>query len=245
MSEYGQAVALAIFSLVLPVGWSWLKGKWVKVGTKQVINEPWVNALARFFYFVGLPYLAVIFGVLPPRFLGLKGLENFVSTHLSGDFSAGLQKAVTVMLVEGLVDASVMMGIGLVALLILAGIRLGLAQMGLELGAGYHASVLTTVYDSLHWAFYRAIFWLVTADLYLAIVWSIAWLLLEWGLVAWVQKNWPAQQPHFLTNTIILILTSTLFFYSPNLWLLWLIHLALVALVTLRFRSEEYLTVTD
>ena len=238
MSEYGQAMALAILSLTLPVGWSWLKGKGVKAGAGQTINEQWLNSAARFFYWVGLPYLALISGILPPRFLGLKGLENFVSTSLTGDFSAELQKAVTVMLLEGLVDINVMLGVGLAALLILTGIRLGLAQLGLELGAGYHASVLDTVYDSLHWAFYRAIFWVITGDLYLGVVWGAAWQLLEWSLSAWVQKNWPAQKQHFLTNTIILVLTSTIFFYSPNLWLLWPVHLALVAIVTLRLHRE-------
>jgi hypothetical protein len=30
---------------------------------------------------------------------------------------------------------------------------------------------------------------------------------------------------------IILILTATLFFYSPNLWLLWPVHVAMLVLV--------------
>lgn len=239
MSEYGPAMALAILSLALPVGWSWLKGKRIKAGVGQMINEQWWNPAARFFYWVGLPYLAIISGVLPPRFLGLKGLENFISISLTGDFSAELQKAVTIMLLEGVIDGNVMLGVGLAALLILTGIRLGLAQLGLGLGAGYHdASVLDTVYDSLHWAFYRAIFWVITGDLYLGVVWGAAWQLLEWALSAWVQKSWPAQKQHFLTNTIILILTSMIFFYSPNLWLLWPVHLALVAIVTLRLHRE-------
>jgi hypothetical protein len=165
----------------------------------------------------------VIAGILPPRFLGLKGLENFVSIN-------ELQKALTLLLLEVLVDGSVVIGVGLIALLLLVGIRLGLAQAGL--GFGYNPSALDTVYDSLHWAFYRAIFWLMSGDLYLGLVWGIAWVLLEWALLAWVQKNWPAQQQQFLMKTIILILTSVIFFYSPNLWLLWPIHWVMAVIVS-------------
>jgi hypothetical protein len=220
MNQLGGAMALAILSVALPVGWFWLKGTGFKAG--QAINEQWLGSAARFFYFVGLPYLAMIAGILPPRLLGLKGLENFVSIN-------ELQKALTLLLLEVLVDGSVVIGVGLIALLLLAGIRLGLAQVGL--GFGYYPSALDTVYDCLHWAFYRAIFWLMSGALYLGLVWGIAWVLLEWVLLAWVQKNWPAQQQQFLTKTIILILTATIFFYSPNLWLLWPIHLAMVIII--------------
>jgi hypothetical protein len=220
MNQLGGAVILAILSLALPVGWFWLKGTRLKAG--QAINEQWVSSAARFFYFVGLPYLAMIAGILPPRFLGLKGLENFVSIN-------ELPKALTVLLLEILVDGSIVIGVGLIALLLLAGIRLSLARAGL--GLGYYPSALDTVYDSLHWAFYRAIFWLLTGDLYLGLVWGIAWVLLEGALLAWVQKSWPAQQQQFLTKMIILILTSVIFFYSPNLWLLWPIHWAMVLIV--------------
>jgi hypothetical protein len=47
--------------------------------------------------------------------------------------------------------------------------------------------------------------------------------------MAWIQKN--RRQQRLLINIIILILTATVFFYSPNLWLLWPVHLAMVVMV--------------
>ncbi len=249
MSERGWAIALALFSLALPLGWSWFKHRSAHRETWLKVEEQWLGATARFFYFVGLPYLALISGILTARLLGLKGLEHFVFAGLSEDFSipvflAELQKAMTMLLLECLIDGGAMIQAGLMTLLILAGLRLSLTRVGLELATDFHQPVLSTIYDGLHWAFYRAIFWQLSGDLYLGVVWGIACVLLEWGLIAWAQKRWPTQQRSLLLRTMLLILTATLFFYSPNLWLLWLVHLAMVATLTLRLHRRvpgEYL----
>jgi hypothetical protein len=249
MSERGLTIALAIFSLALPFGWSWFKHRSANRGSWLEVEEQWPGATARFFYFVGLPYLALLSGVLAARFLGLKGLEHFIFAGLSGDFSiplflAEFQKAMTLLLLECLIDGGTMIQAGLITLLILAGLRLGLARAGLAPATDFHQPVLSTVYDGLHWAFYRAIFWQLSGDLYLGVVWGVAWVLLEWTLTAWAQRNWLTQQRSLLLRTILLILTATLFFYSPNLWLLWLVHLAMVVTLTLRLHRRvpgEYL----
>lgn len=240
MSDSSQLITLAIVSLALPVGWSWFRysSAWRESWPK--VEEQWPGTTARFFYFAGLPYLALTSGLLTARFLGLKGLEHFVFAGLSSGFSLALflaefQKAVSLLLLECLIDGGVMIQAGFLALLIVAGLRLGLAREGLPLAAVFQPSVLSATYDSLHWAFYRAIFWQLSGDLYLGLVWGVAWVLLEWILTAWVQKNRPTQPPFLLWRAILLILTATLFFYSPNLWLLWLVHLALV----LYFRSAR------
>jgi hypothetical protein len=140
------------------------------------------------------------------------------------------------LLLEGLADGSLMIGVGLAALILLVGLRLGLARLDLTFAIDPHASVLDTLYDCLHWAFYRGIFWVITGDLYLGVVWGLAWVMVERALVVWTQKDWQVQRLYFLTNTIILILTSTIFFYSPNLWLLGPLHLVLVTIANSRPR---------
>lgn len=244
MSVGGWAIALALLSLALPLGWSWFKHRSARRETWLKVEEQWPGATARFFYFVGLPYLALLSGILTARFLGLKGLEHFVFAGLSEDFSiflflAELQKAMTLLLLECLIDGGAMIQAGLMTLLILAGLRLGLAREGLALAANFHQPMLSTVYDGLHWAFYRAIFWQLSGDLYLGVVWGVVWVLLEWTLTAWAHKSGTAQPRSHLLRTILLILTATLFFYSPNLWLLWLVHLALVAVVSLQLHGHK------
>jgi hypothetical protein len=233
--EQGLAGGLAFVSLALPTGWYWLKKGQPKAQSWQKLEQRWLGRTAEFFYFVGLPYLALLSGLLTPRFLGLKGLEYFalISTR---DFSGpslivGIQKAITLMLIECLVDSGMMIAVGLMALIILGGVTLGLARYSIRVGT-FQTSVVDTIYYCLHWAFYRAIFWSMTGDLYLGVVLGGGLVILEWGLITWLQKGWPAQPSLFLMDVIILILTSAIFFYRPNLWLLWPIHLAMVALVT-------------
>lgn len=204
---------LALVSLALPVAWAW----WQKRQGEADTSEQWLPSTARFFYTVGLPYLAVIAGLLPPRFLGLKGLETIMALELNG---ASLQKAATLLLLECLADGGIVIRLGLVVLLLALGLRWGLARLGLKPLAA-RLSVLEILYDGLHWAFYYAIFWTLTDDLYLGVIGGMLWGLLEGALVAWVQRDEPVYR---LGKAVILILTATIFFYAPNLWLLWPVH---------------------
>jgi hypothetical protein len=163
--------------------------------------------------------------------LGLKGLENFGLVG-GGTLTAGLQTVLVLMLLEWLVDSGATIMAGLAALVILAGLRLSLARSGITLGAGERATVVDTVYQALHWAFYRAVIWLLTGDLYLAVVLGVGLVLAEWLLVTWIRPAWADRQQALLTNSLILILTAAIFYYSPNLWLLWPFHLAMIVLVS-------------
>jgi hypothetical protein len=89
-------------------------------------------------------------------------------------------------------------------------------------------SVLAVIYTGLHWAFYRAAFWAVTGDLYLGLVWGIALVIGEWLLVVWIQKQLLLEFTRFLSQFMVLILTALLFFYVPNLWLIWPVHLLML-----------------
>ncbi|MBE7552388.1 MAG: hypothetical protein HS126_15065 [Anaerolineales bacterium] len=240
MSEQGQLIAWAVLSLALPVGWAWRQSRLAKAGTEPGLAEQWLNSAARFFYEVGLPYLALISGAVAPRFLGLKGLENLAALPWGGDVATwfiDLQKAAALILVECLADGGVVIKAGLAALLLLAGIRLGLARLSLKLPVST-PSMGEIVFEGLHWAFYRAMFWTMTGDLYLGVVWGTVWALLEWTLMAWVQPDGPLQKPQLLMKAMILIVTSTLFFYVPNLWLLWPMQGMMIVLLALPHRAD-------
>ncbi|MCL4301621.1 MAG: hypothetical protein KJ077_38325 [Anaerolineae bacterium] len=240
MNEQGQLIAWAVLSLALPVGWAWRQDRLTKAGTEPGLAEQWLNSAARFFYGVGLPYLALITGAVAPRFLGLKGLENLAALPWREDVAAwfvNLQKAAALIPLECLADGGAMIKAGLAAMLLLAGIRLSLARLSLALPVST-PSIGEIVFEGLHWAFYRAIFWIMTGDLYLGVVWGTVWTLGEWTLVAWVQQDGALQKPQLLVKAMILIVTSALFFYVPNLWLLWPLQGAMVLLLALPYRAS-------
>lgn len=240
MSQPGWAGGLILFSLLLSVGWVWLKNKRVNDHPWQV-EEQWLGRTAQFFYFVGVPYLGIVLGIVPARLLGLKGLEYFVLVDLAGvPFQravAEIQYAFVLMLLEWLVDSRATIIAGLMALVLLGGIQLGLTRWAIGVETGSHLSILRIIYDGLHWAFYRAIFWLITDDLYLGVMLGASLVILEWILVAWLQKS-KQTRPQLLMNIIILILTAAVFFYSPNLWLLWPVHLAMVIITQMSLKIQ-------
>lgn len=215
---------LGLLSIGLYAGWAWLAGRFrPPAGLGQ---------LARFFYFIGLPYFAMIAGLLTARSLGLAGLEHFSLIGLDP------QRAALLLAVEWVLDSRFTILAGLAALAVFGGVLVHLARSGLALPASSPGfSGPETVYDSVHWAFYRAIFWTLTADLYLAVVAGTGLVLLEWALAAYVQPHRPDPTP-LLLKTIILVLTSAVFYFSPNLWLLVPVHLALVGLARWRLGGE-------
>jgi hypothetical protein len=134
------------------------------------------------------------------------------------------------MLLEWFLDGQVLLPLSLLALLILGAIRWHLTHNNILLALP-EVSVLAVIYTGLHWAFYRAAFWAITADLYLGLVWGIALVIGEWLLVAWIQKQLLLEFPRFLTQFMVLILTALLFFYVPNLWLIWPVHLLMLVVL--------------
>ena len=212
---------LGLLSVGLYAAGAWQTGRF---------RVPGLAHLARFFYYIGLPYFAMIAGLLTARSLGLAGLEHFSLIGLDP------QRAALLLAVEWVLDSRLTILAGLAALVLFGGVLAHLARSGLVLPASPGFSGLAAVYDSAHWAFYRAICWTLTADLYLAVVAGAGLVLLEWLLAARVQPGRPDPACLWL-KTIILILTSTIFYFSPNLWLLVPFHLALVGLA--RWRLSE------
>jgi hypothetical protein len=222
------AAGLVMVSLLLPFGWQWLKQK---PTSAKSLKQNWLGPTAEFFYFVGLPYLTLVFGLLTPRMLGLKGLDYF-SLISTASLLSDLQRVFTLVLVEWLVDIGPMMAMGLVAVIIFGVIIYVLAHYGVN-EATSSETFLDTIYFTVHWAFYWALFWFVVDDLYLGVVMGSGWVILEWFFVARMQQARLGWQPQQLVTIMILLLTATIYFYYPNLWLLWLIHLAMVFLTRL------------
>ena len=230
--QQGVALGFLAVSLVLPVGGHWLKQEKYKHQFERLAAAPGVKGAAVFIYFVGLPYLAVILGILTPRLLGLTGLEHFTLINWnSPGLTFQFQQATTLMLVEWLLDSSATLLIGSVALAVLAGIWMNLTHYGVIIPPIQQRVALNTLYFALHWAFYRAIIWSVTDDLYLGVGLGAGVVVLEWIFVYWPHRYDVAYHQRFIVNAIILLLTALIFYYSPNLWLLLPFHWLMVTTV--------------
>ena len=95
INDTNFAFGLALLSMALVVGWFALKQKKTGDLTWQKFFEQWPGHIAQFFYFVGIPYLAIILGQITPGLLGLKGVEHIALINWNSQFVAGqLQQAV-------------------------------------------------------------------------------------------------------------------------------------------------------
>lgn len=221
------AWGLALVSAALPAAWCWFKQKQGDRDNPrwQHLEEQWPGGVARFFYYAGLPYLALLAGILTPRLLGLTGLEYFDFTA-GGPLpanrpGAGLQTALFLMLVELFAGSGRVVVASLAAVAVLLVVRAGLLKDAPGLAGSRPVFLPEIIYTGLHWAFYRAIFWQITGNLYQGVVFGTGLVLVEWSLVNRLKTGRYTWTPRLLRNTIVLVLTSAVFFYGPNLWLLW------------------------
>lgn len=233
MNEPWGLLALLIVSSGLPVAW----GQFSQSQPKAVDRHYPFKGIARFLYFVGIPYAAVLLGLLTLDQLGLTGLSSFNLIDWSGNLLLELQQATTLMLLSWLLDSGMAIVAGGVALLLFFAVRWGMARQGLG-RPSLPVSPVEITYHALHWAFYRAIFWGITGDLYLGVVLGVVAVFLEWLLIIKIRGEF-SLSPATLLNGMILLLTATAFFYSPNLWLLLPFHWGMVAVTNRRPELEH------
>lgn len=225
MSEPGGLLAFLVVSLAFPVGWSQLK----PTQSDQSGGLYPLTGIVRFLYFAGIPYVAVLLGLLTLEQLGLTGLTYFNLIDWQANLFLELQQAVTLLVLNWLLDSGLAIVAGGSALLVLLAFRWGLVRAGVR-WPPRDPSLVDIIYLAVHWAFYRAIFWAGTGDLYLGVVLGSAAVILEWVLLTRIRNQTLLSQP-MLLDTVILILTAAAFFYSPNLWLLLPFQWAMVAVM--------------
>ena len=117
-SHQWWTAGLAAFSVLLAVGWSWLRKTQSGQQDWPVLEKQWVGRIVQFFYFVGIPYVAIVSGTLPPRLLGLKGVEYFALIDFQAGAAAQIQYTIVLVLLEWLADVGASVVAGLAALLI-------------------------------------------------------------------------------------------------------------------------------
>jgi hypothetical protein len=207
------------------------------------LSTGWAASILRFAYYVGLPYTALVLGVLPSRYLGLIGLDR-LQTGAAGGVEASLnawrllaqlRDAASLAVLDWLPGVGTLLNLGAVMLLLLSVAWLGYsrARRSLSPGPGGDGapspfpSLVQAGYQAIHWSFYRGVAWLLTDDLYLAAVGGILLVGVEWLLDP--SRMAGVQREESLIDASLLIATSVIFLFVPNLWLLVPVHWLLAA----------------
>ena len=156
--------------------------------------------MLRFVYFIGFPYVTLVLGVIPARYLGLVGggrlPQNADALGSSGEISA-VRGALSGLVLNWMPDLWNMLGVAAILCLVLGANWWGYgrfkrlavegkgnvtAHVANDGPVATGVSLVTITYQEVHWAFYRGAVWLLFSNLYLAVVAGIALVAIEWLL---------------------------------------------------------------
>jgi hypothetical protein len=257
-----QVAAYIFVSVVLWMVAAQLFQRRIRISWISTLKEGWAASIMRFVYFVGLPYAALILGVMPARYMGLVGLERWPaeqSSLLGSGFASAVRQALSMVqgslsgvILDWLPDVEKVAGLVVIMFLVLGATWLGygyfrrgvISDLGIDLPSlpgEMRTSVVQIAYQGIHWSFYRGAVWLLIGDLYLAVVGGILLVSGEWILDAgWSNKTQHALwREARLVDASILIATSVVFLFVPNLWLLLPVHWVL-AVVSRRVLALQW-----
>lgn len=244
MTDTRWQIAVYIFvSIILRTVAAQLSRTQTGTAWHSFLREGWPATLLRFVYYIGLPYAALILGVLPARYLGLVGPDQAAlapsSAPAAGGGSAGwgvlaqVRESVQLVMFDWLPEMSTLVGLAGLMLIVLGltwlayGTFKTMAAPDLPMpGHRRRISVLQVVYQAVHWSFYRGAVWYLVDDLYLGMVGGILLVGAEWAL----DPGWrdPARnglwREELLVDASVLTASAVMFFFVPNLWLLLPVH---------------------
>ena len=172
---------------------------------------PGLERTARLIRWVALPYLGLILGMLSPRLMGLSAI----------DWAVGLR--VGIVLLAGMLPLLVIVRIGLHT-------DRNLLRASPPSGPSSGILWLESGAQEFHWCFLRG----AASDLLLSapaavqvpMYWS-AWVGAALALPGiLIHPKHPSDR---LITAVILLTTSSLFLYTRNFWLCWLLHLSIRA----------------
>jgi hypothetical protein len=257
-------VAYVLASIVLWIAAAQLYRQRPGVSRIPLLREGWAASILRFVYYVGIPYAALILGVVPGRYLGLVGLDRLQdrpASLLAGsrpasnawEFLSQVREDVALVVLDWLPGVGRLAGLGVLMLVLLSVTWLTYGHMKRRLisgreshqvqhtpasrpfrsaswvlreSAAHPSSGMRVLYQAIHWSFYRSAVWALTDDLYLSVLGGIALVLVEWVLEPGWTDRAPYKQPKEdrLIDGSLLVATSVIFFFVPNLWLLVPLH---------------------
>jgi len=243
MDTRWQLVAYVFTSIILRMVAAQLSRRRIGIAWVRFLSEGWASSVLRFVYYIGFPYIALILGVVPGRYLGLvgPGQAQGVRSGLGSGLLGQVRDYFSLVILNWLPNVGTVFALGAVAFIFLGATWLGYAYLKSNLLSGsisgsgiglssfrgdYSLGVMHVIYQAVHWSFYRSAVWLLTDDLYLGVFGGIILVAGEWMLVAgWVHRiRYAPKGEVLLIDASVLVATSLIFFFVPNLWLLIPVH---------------------
>lgn len=233
-----QLLAYVFASIILRMVAAQLSRRRADLAWVHSLSEGWAASILRFVYYIGLPYIALILGVVPGRYLGLvgRGLAQDIPSGSDIGFLTRTRDYISLVILNWLPDVGTVVVLATATVLFLAITWLGYAYLRsniisgsvspLSQPSGYGVGAIDVIYQAVHWSFYRSAVWLLTGDLYLGVFGGIILVAAEWVLDAgWMHKVRHAKTGEIpLVDVSVLVATSLIFFFVPNLWLLVPVH---------------------
>ncbi len=184
---------------------------------------PWVEEALRFAYYLGIPFLAAVSGLLGADLLGIAGTawadEQSVQGFLWEDWTQG----------AGLAAATMMAMAGAWFAGRLISRRNQVQPVTVAFSGPLWHRLLHAIYDQVHWAFYRSgpILW--SGDVYWGTFAGLALVLVEAAInpaLWWALKSPETAGPP-LFRLGMAVVSTLLFLATQNLWLTLGVHLIL------------------
>lgn len=252
MSPLALAAGLGLMSFVVTIEAAWLAESLSHDARFRRALHPRLVTLLRLAFLVGLPYVGLISGLIPARYFGLTGLEQLVSIDLVQpwpDLWLDLQLVVGTMLLawQPVIGPVVLIGLS-AALLLSLGLWLHAWLQGQPdsppvpaFPTSLYASTLDLLLDAVHWAFYRALFWLLTDRPYLGVWGGLIVVAIELAAISYFSKSSPLKQQQNLWRVVLATVTAVCFFFTPDFWLILALHFGLAWLLQSGLARAAYL----
>ena len=171
----------------------------------------------RLIYFIGVPYAALLMGSIASIDMGLTGMSGSILGWSPADWLRGLSTALT---------------LGVIVLLPIGLASRQIARAGQPLGVDDRSGggrIVDTLYAEIHWAFYRAAPLILLSDVYLAVLFGVLLVGVEW-IVVLIRNGFDLtleERQSWLRRGVLLAASAALFALTRNVWLAIVFHGAL------------------
>jgi len=242
-------------SILVFLGGVWVAHKLQQTEKLTFLGASWLQTSAQMLYFLGIPYLTLILGLIPARFFGLRALISTTDPNSNQSILNILERLLTQtgdLVLAWLPDLGSMAPTSA----LLGAIFILYTWFYLQALRGYlrpanpvsspakvngaidsepyfspmllYPSKTWIIFDIAHWAFYRAIAWFVLGTIYLGIFGGLVLILVEYTLASRLSRFSTAEQQRYLFRFGLGLVTSIIFLFTPNVWLILIFQTVLV-----------------
>jgi len=210
--------SLGLYALGVDIAWHYRRprpgrlGRWVEM-VKGWPYRSWLLEAIRFLYYVGIPYAALLRGIILPRVMGLTDPDWVKGIGLGATLGGGT------FLLMAFICWWYARAIGALPLS---------AREQQEFAGSTSRWILLreAVYLQTHWAFYRSAAILLFDSYYASAFLGFLLVILEWSMnPAWRKDlSLPGRSASVLMRWSMAFTTAIIFLLTRNLWLLVPIH---------------------